>query len=115
MTEARFQIPKDDLPAFLACLGIGTLQAILDGVLLPEVGIWTLGAPRTWKPLNDESYISREIMEVFQTSDELSALKQLAPDQFDLQVKNLINQLQKELSKNANPSWHLEWILDAKD
>lgn len=114
MNEACFSIPKNDLPVFVACLGVGTLQAIRDGILPLEVGIWTLSSPIFIKSIEDND-ISPEVVNVFQTADELSALKELAPEEFKAQVDLLINRLLQELISNPNPTWSIKWILCPKD
>jgi hypothetical protein len=40
----NIQLEQNQLPAFLACLGIGTLVAMQKGQLEAEAGIWTMGA-----------------------------------------------------------------------
>lgn len=104
----RFQIAKHDLPAFLACLAIGTLDAIRRGVLPAEAGIWTLGAPKIWRQLESTSPVIQEISDVLQTCDELSAIKKLRPDSFDAEVAKLIERLQVVLASIQEPVWQIE-------
>lgn len=112
----QLKIRETDLPAFLACLGIGVLSAIRTGTLPPEMGIWTLAAPKFWKPLLDISAVPRGILDVLQTCDELSAMRRLmAEDEFDAQVAGLIDQLQIELAKIEDPVWEVRWDLSSDE
>ena len=95
--------------SFLACLGIGTLQAIRDGTLPADVGIWSLSAPQFCEELSANPSIPQEIVEVFQMSDELSALKELAPDKFSGEVEKLIHKLYTVLATIEEPAWRLQW------
>ncbi len=38
-------VDQESIEAFVICLALGTLQAMLDDVLQEEAGIWTLGRP----------------------------------------------------------------------
>jgi len=105
----ELRIGENSLDAFLACLGIGTLFAIKEGALPAEAGIWSLAVPRVWKPLESNLMVSREMIEVFRTFDELSALQQLSPNEFPDEVSKLIDTLLTELRKVQNPIWQIEW------
>jgi hypothetical protein len=112
----QLQIRNEDLPAFLACLGIGTLHAIREGTVPPQVGIWTLGPPRMWEPLAEIPGVPGEIIAVFRVCDELSALQQLVPDQslFTSFVTELITRLQVVLAQIDDPAWITQWNKDAE-
>ena len=110
----RLLIPEESLAAFLACLGIGTLQAIRTGALRPEAGTWTLGPPRVWGPLVSRSAVPREIIEVFQTCDELAAMRQLLPETFDAEVGKLIERLERQLARIEDPVWTISWDTPAE-
>jgi hypothetical protein len=105
----NIQVEQNELPAFLACLGIGTLVAMQKGQLEAEAGIWTMGAPRVWEPFVEGSVVPQEVLEVFQQSDELATLQQLAPDSYEEELSRLINQLSGTLSRMQKPLWSLRW------
>lgn len=105
----NIQLEQDDFPAFLACLGIGTLVAMQKGQLEAEAGVWTMGAPRVWEPFVEDSVVPQEVLEVFQQSDELAMLQQLAPESYEEELSRLINQLSGTLSKMQQPIWSLRW------
>lgn len=100
-------IQRKDLAAFLACLGLGTLYAIRQGVLPPEAGIWTLGRPRVW----DDSGVPDEIAQVFSTAGELSAIKIVIPNKFDAVVEDLIHRLEVVLASTGEQYWLAGWSL----
>lgn len=107
--DIQLRIPEDDLPCFLAYLGIGTLYAIRRRTVPPQTGIWTLARPNVWEFLLSRPNIPKRIIEVFQTADELSGIQTLLPDQFDGEVKKLIERLEAELNKLKDPTWQIEW------
>jgi hypothetical protein len=103
-------IPEDNLAAFLACLGIGTLEAIRTGALPTTAGIWTLARPRVWEPLAVGALVPDEIVSVYQTCDELHALEQLAPDKLITALTELIDRLVSVLAQAEMREWHIEWV-----
>lgn len=103
------QISEDDLPAFVAYLALGTLEAIRAGTVAPKVGIWTLGMPITWKPLEEAKLVPQAIIDVLRTSDELSAIQKLVPHTFDATVSDLIERLHTALKEMPNQTWRVEW------
>jgi len=105
----RCQISEDDLPAFVAYLALGTLEAIRTGTVSPDVGIWTLGMPLTWEPLEEANLVPQEIIDVLRVSDELAALQKSAPLAFDAVVSDLIERLRVALREMPNPIWRVEW------
>src|SRR5215216_1724364 len=112
MATVHMHIAEEQLSPFLIYLGIGTLQAILSGTVSPEVGIWTLGAPQTWALFEGNSRVSPEVITIFQTCDELSAIRDLAPEFFENEIRTLIQRLQVELSKIEDPIWNIKWTID---
>src|SRR5579872_1329805 len=103
------QISDNDLPAFMAYLALGTLEAVRTGTVSPDVGIWTLGRPMTWEPLEDAKLVPQELIDVLRQGDELLALHNLAPQTFDAVVSDLIERLHTVLGEMPNPSWRVEW------
>jgi hypothetical protein len=111
----QLKVSDDYLPAFLACLGIGTLQAIREHVVLAEVGIWTLAPPKMWEPLLDKSNVPDEIINIFKQCDELYVFQEYIPDQFDSTVSNLIDRLKLILSNLDEQAWDIEWVTESDD
>lgn len=112
-TGKRFAIRDDDqLPAFLACLALGTLYAIQRRAIPSTCAIWSLGSPFFWEPLMEHGDIPQNILEVLQTADELSALQKLAPEAYDPALQDLIDRLIETLRQLPEQTWQLE-VLDA--
>jgi hypothetical protein len=105
----QIDISEEYLPAFLAYLAIGTLYAIRKGTVSADVGIWSLGAPRNWEFLLNLPIVPKELIEVFQTGDELSLIQKSSPEKFDTIIGELINKLEKELIKMQEQNWRLTW------
>jgi hypothetical protein len=103
------QVSEDHLSAFVAYIALGTLEAIRAGTVSPGVGIWTLGRPTTWEPLQKVKLAPQELIDVLQQGDELSALQKLAPDTFTAVVSGLIEQLHTVLRTMPDPTWWLTW------
>jgi hypothetical protein len=101
----HIHIPDDDVAAFFAYLGIGVLHAIGSSTVPPKTGIWTVGQPKVWGALINHGDVPQEIIDVFKTGDELSALQKLAPDQLNPTILELIGRLQVELAKIPDPTW----------
>lgn len=107
-----FYVRKDGRNAFLACLGLGTLYAIRQGVLPAEAGIWSLGRPRVRAPLERASdKTTEELFEVLSTADELDAIQKLVPREFDEKVDQLIKRLQSVLESGGGHHWTGGWSL----
>ncbi len=109
------QINEDDLPAFVAYLALGTLEAIRAGIVSSDVGIWTLGRRIMWEPLEEAKLVPQEIIDVLRVSDELSALQKCAPLAFNPTVSDLIERLRAALGEMPNPSWRVEWTQTVLD
>ena len=109
--RVTIQLDQNDVPSFLACLGLGTLMAIQKGQIPAEAATWTMGAPRVWEPLIEHSLVPKEIIDVFEQGDELAALEELSPDLYQEELSLLISQLQKTIGQVSNPSWRLRWNL----
>jgi hypothetical protein len=113
--RVQLELAVHDVPAFLACLGIGTLTAIAQGTVPPETGIWTLAVPRFREPLLHLSTIPTDLLEVFGTSDELVALQTVRPEQFGVVVAEMVNRLHAVLAQVADPDWGMRcrWLLES--
>lgn len=106
----KLEIHEEGFDSFLICLALGTLYAIRDGALSPDAGIWSLGMPRVWEPFENSSMISREVIDVLQTCDELSAIQELAPEEFENAVTELIDRLLAELRESEANVWQVRWL-----
>ena len=102
-------IQREDRTAFLACLGLGTLYAIRQGVWPPQAGIWTLGRPNIWLRLKDDPEIADDLVEVFSAGDELSAIQKLIPDKYDSILDDLISRLETVLASAGEQYWLATW------
>ncbi len=102
----RYTIPDDDVPAFVTYLALGVLEAIRAGTVSAEVGIWTLGRPIWWEPLEDAGLVPPDILEVLTTSD---ALQEIAPDRYEAVIKAHIARLHAALRTLPNATWLGEW------
>ena len=110
-----FYVRKDDRIAFLACLALGTLYAIRQGVLPAEAGIWTLGRPQVRAPLEHEPGVPAGLIEVLSTSDELDAIKTALPHEFEAIMDKLIARLETVLASTGQPYWLAGWSLPPGD
>ena len=93
---------------FVTYLALGTLEAIRAGTVPAQVGIWTLGRPLFWRPL-EAALVPQAVIDVLACCDELSALQQLAPEAFEATVANLIARLHAALTGMENPAWLVDW------
>jgi hypothetical protein len=108
----EFHIPDEHVDTFLAYIGIGVLSAIQRKTVPATVGIWSLAVPKVTQPLIEHGNVSEEIITVFKTADELSALEKLAPDLFEDVLTQLINQLETVLRSSTDPTW-MTWKIRA--
>ncbi len=106
---AKLLIPVSDLDTFLACLGIGTLEAIRSGAMPVEAGIWSLGVPELLEPLAERRLVSAEILDVLGTADELAAIRENDSERFHSLLSELIGRLQNGIARAEDPIWHAAW------
>ena len=111
----KVDIPSRNLAAVLASLGLGTLEAIRAGALPASAATWTLAPPRMWEPLGGVSVDVDEVLEVFQSCDELAAIKELLPDQFEAKLNALIARLRSVLESQPEGVWEVTWYRDAEE
>jgi hypothetical protein len=105
--KMMLEIEGEHLPAFLACLAIGTLEAIRQGALPAEAGIWSLAARRLWEPIVGRSPLVDQIIDVLKECDELSAVEELIPSELGSQIERLIARLKGLV--DGQPAWHASW------
>ena len=109
-----FTIPEEDLPIFFAYMALGVLRAIQDETVPPQVGIWSL-APLVYTPGAKLSSVPESILSVYQSSDELSSIRRLLPEEsYQKTLSELIELLQGELSRLEDPNFHLWWGTSAQ-
>lgn len=104
----QIHISEEDFPAFLAYLGIGTLYAMRNETVPPQVGIWTLAPPRVCEFLSKLPNVPGKLIRVYRTADELSAIKQLLPNQYTATVDKLIKQLESVLTHMEDQTWSVQ-------
>ena len=113
----QLEIPDEELAPFLACLGIGTLQAIRMGAVGPEMGIWTLATPEMMRGLHRNAATPPEVLDVYSRGDELSLSRQLtadSPEVFDRQLGTLIDKLAAVLRRSSHLSWNITWLPESE-
>jgi hypothetical protein len=108
-THWALSIPEDEVLSLVVCLGIGTLYAIREGILPPKTGIWTLGRPNLWGPLDEHPGIPQSVLDVLSQCDELSAISQLLPDRLQPKINELIEQLVAALDDPDDVGWTAKW------
>lgn len=91
--------------AFFLCLALGTLTAIRSGIWPPDAGIWSLALPafrESIEPMN----LNKEILDIFEGADELSAIEKLLGRQvLDQQIDTWIQTISSRLSELRVKSW----------
>lgn len=109
MDDAMYQLEvgKSDREAFALCLALGTLEAMRRGDWPLVAGIWTLGRPIFWEALVE---VDKDVVAVFQSSDELSALAKLAGyPAAEEELDRMIAVVRKRLSALPEKSWYARW------
>lgn len=105
----HLEVAKDVQEAFVLCLTLGTLEAMRRGALSLEAGIWTLGRPVFWQPLQGAG-LDPAIVSVLQTVDELSALESLCGRcAADEALDRMIATVRARLSASPNRFWYARW------
>jgi hypothetical protein len=105
----KLEIPNANLAAFLGALGLGTLEAIRAGTVPPSAGTWTLATPRMLDGLAGLSRDVDEVLEVFQSCDELEGIQELLPEQFEAKLDGLIGRLRAVLQRQPERIWEVDW------
>lgn len=103
----------ENVPAFVACLTLGTLEAIRAGAMDAADGIWTLGAPRTWEPLERDRRVPPELLRVLKTGDEIDAAKTLLGPAYVGIVDELKQAVLGLIETRRDKIWRLTWLRDA--
>ncbi|MBC8160400.1 MAG: hypothetical protein H7Z42_04200 [Roseiflexaceae bacterium] len=109
MQRIQLEIQQEQIQILYLYAAIGMLQAIIDGTVSADVGIWTLGVPKTWQTLADKQYATSEVIEIFQEFDELSALSEISQEFLRAEGIKLRDRLYAELQKHTDPTWSVNW------
>ena len=103
----QLEVGKSDREAFVLCLALGTLEAMRRGYWPLTAGIWTLGRRIFWEALVD---IDDEVLAVFQSADEMSALAKLAGyPAAEAELDHMIAVIRARLSVLPEKSWYARW------
>lgn len=102
-------VQDNTLTAFVGCLVIGTLHEIRRGVLDPDVGIWSLAVPRFVDPLEQYGRLPPALITVLRTCDELSLIRDLAPEKYLAVIDELIAQVEALLAGLVDQNFVLNW------
>lgn len=106
----RCEVDASDLEAFVGCLALGTLEAMRSGTWPSEAGTWTLARPVFWRALEGAG-LDKELLDVLQRADELSALEGLMGRQaVDAELDNMIKVVRARLAEKASTSWRATWL-----
>lgn len=94
--------------SFLACLALGTLYAMRQEAVDSEMGIWSLGAPRTWTDFVNDPNIPQDIVWVLESSDEVDLVSGDAAKKAAF-LDKLMARLLKVLADIPDPTWRITW------
>lgn len=107
-------IAAADCEAFVLCAALGTLEAIQRGSWPAEAGIWTLGRPNFWGPLEGTG-VPEEVLAVFRGADELDSLEELGGRELmERKLAKSIAVLHARLAAVTERFWYARWS-DPKD
>lgn len=111
----RLCVKRQDVESLVICLAIGTLQAIDRGAIDIGAGIWCLGRPSFWEPLQEQGLVSAEVVEVLSGADELGAVGALCGTEVRSRaIHDAIATLEKRLRELPDPLWQATWVPDAR-
>jgi hypothetical protein len=106
----RCEVDAPDLEAFVACLALGTLEAMRSGSWPSRAGTWTLARPAFWQTL-ESAGLPKSLLDVIQSADELSALEALSgPPAVDVELDKMIEAVRASLAKTASSMWRATWF-----
>lgn len=112
MTEENLNLRLDssNRDALVLCLALGTLEAMRSRIWPLEAGIWTLGRPAFWEPLQ-RAGMPEEVIAIFQTVDELDALEQLGDRAAtEAVLDRMLGTIRRHLEALPDKSWRAEWL-----
>jgi hypothetical protein len=101
---------EEGFTVFVACLVLGTLRAIEAGALSPDIGIWSLAAPRALNSLLAAGNVPPEIIDVLRQGDELSMIKDFqGVEAFEKVLQSHISRIEAVLAENPDDIWRATW------
>lgn len=109
--EVAFQCEVDaaDLEAFVACLALGTLEAMRSGLWPSSAGTWTLARP-IFRQTLESAGLPKSLLDVIQSADELSALEALCGrPALEAELDKMIEAVRGSLAKTASTMWRATW------
>ena len=105
----NLEVSQEGLEAFALCLALGTLEAIRSKAWDPDAGIWTIGRP-IFKSLLEKSNFPKNVMDVFEQADELSAIqKSSGMDAYSRCLDQSITVLTERLKELSDQYWYAGW------
>jgi hypothetical protein len=105
----HLEVAVADREALTLCLALGTLEAMRLGLWPLDAGIWTLGRPVFWEPL-ERAGVPAEVLAVLQSSDELNALSLSAGrSKAEAVLDQMINTVRSRLAALPEKSWYARW------
>jgi hypothetical protein len=106
----RCEVEAPDLEAFVACLALGTLDAIRLGTWSLEAGTWTLARPAFLQNLKNAG-LRTELLDVLERADELGALEALSGHSAaELELDKMIQAVRLCLKGTASNLWCAKWL-----
>lgn len=108
---ATFQceVEAPDLEAFVACLALGTLEAMRSAAWSSDAGAWTLARPVFWRTL-ESAGLPTDLLAVLHSADELSALEALGGRAaMEAKLDEMIDVIRGRLRGSSSRMWRAEW------
>ncbi len=98
----------NSVPFVVAALSVGVLQGILDGAVPASFSTWSIGMPIFARSLEAIDMPDR-LVEALRQMDELSALQQLVPEEFEAEVIRL-KQTFEEVLSHSTAIWEVHIV-----
>ncbi len=103
------EVARKDVEAVALCLALGTIQAMRSGAWPTEAGIWTLGRPLFWAPL-ERLGLPAQILGIFQEADEWEATERLlGREHLERMLTRVSEQILSRLAELEDPSFRAAW------
>ena len=105
----RCEVEAPDLEAFVACLALGTLEAMKSAAWSSDAGTWTLARPVFWRTL-ESAGLPADLLAVLQSADELAALEALGGHAaMEAELDKMIDAIRGRLRGTSSHMWRAEW------
>jgi hypothetical protein len=108
----RIEIENRDLASILACLVLGLLESMRAGVIPAEAGI---GTTSIWTLVEDDSNVPQELITIWKALDELWAIQDYLPPQYDHTLIDLIERTRGILTQVGAPRWAVHFVEDQQE